>query len=127
MRSSGHFMLIVHVRAKRFLGCFTDRQRCIRKPWRAENVGLADTIGAAFGPGARRKGRRQPGPGPLLALWGAKGTVGQLYEVLETWREKAEHVEWRAFPCGHTLQEEFPKETAEELSAFFSRGRLNPS
>ena len=26
---------------------------------------------------------------PLLALWGAKGTVGQLYDVLETWREKA--------------------------------------
>ena len=26
---------------------------------------------------------------PLLTLWGAKGTVGQLYDVLETWREKA--------------------------------------
>jgi hypothetical protein len=76
MRSSGHFMLIVHVRAKRFLGCFTDRQRCIRKPWRAENVGLADTIGAAFGPGARRKGRRQPGPGPCLPYGALKGPSG---------------------------------------------------
>jgi hypothetical protein len=47
--------------------------------------------------------------------------------VLETWREKAKHFEERAFPCCHTLQEEFPKETAEELAAFFSRGRLNPS
>src|SRR5271155_5644159 len=39
MRSSGHFMLIVHVRAKRFPGCFTDRKRCLPKTWRAENVG----------------------------------------------------------------------------------------
>ncbi len=58
---------------------------------------------------------------PLLALWGAKGTVGQLYDVLQTWREKSDHVEGRALPCGHTLQEELPNETAEELLAFFAR------
>ena len=56
---------------------------------------------------------------PLLAIWGAKGTVGQLYDVLETWREKALHVEGRAFDCSHTLQEERPEETATELLAFF--------
>ena len=33
---------------------------------------------------------------PLLALWGAKGTVGQTYDVLETWREKATDVSGRA-------------------------------
>ena len=64
---------------------------------------------------------------PLLALWGAKGTVGQLYDVLETWREKAEHVEGHALPCGHTLQEELPKETAEALLDFFSCGGVSPS
>jgi haloacetate dehalogenase len=26
---------------------------------------------------------------PLLVSWGAKGTVGELYDVLETWRDKA--------------------------------------
>jgi len=56
---------------------------------------------------------------PLLALWGAKGTVGHLYDVLETWREKADRVEGRALPCGHTLQEEVPDETLRELLAFF--------
>jgi haloacetate dehalogenase len=61
---------------------------------------------------------------PLLALWGAKGTVGQLYDVLETWREKAVHVEGHALSCGHTLQEELPKPTAEELLAFFSREQI---
>ncbi|WP_441722643.1 MULTISPECIES: alpha/beta fold hydrolase [unclassified Inquilinus] len=57
---------------------------------------------------------------PLLALWGGQGTVGALYNVLETWREKARDVRGRAFDCGHTLQEERPEETAAELLAFFS-------
>lgn len=57
---------------------------------------------------------------PLLALWGGKGTVGALYNVLETWREKAIEVSGRALDCGHTLQEERPEEVIAELSAFFS-------
>jgi haloacetate dehalogenase len=57
---------------------------------------------------------------PLLAIWGGKGTVGALYDVLETWREKALQVSGRAFDCGHTLQEERPEETVAELTAFFA-------
>lgn len=55
---------------------------------------------------------------PLLALWGARGTVGALYDVLATWREKALDVRGRALDCGHNLQEEMPEETAAELLAF---------
>ncbi len=55
---------------------------------------------------------------PLLALWGAKGTVGALYDVLETWRDKAVDVRGRALDCGHLLQEEAPDETTAELLAF---------
>jgi haloacetate dehalogenase len=57
---------------------------------------------------------------PLLALWAAKGTVGALYDVLETWREKALHVEGHALDCGHSLPEERPTETTAALAAFFS-------
>ena len=57
---------------------------------------------------------------PLLALWGAKGTVGQLYDVRETWREKALDVRGRALDCGHTLQEERPDDVVRELLAFFA-------
>jgi haloacetate dehalogenase len=64
---------------------------------------------------------------PLFALWGAKGTVGQLHDVIETWRDKAEQVEGQALPCGHTLQEELPRETAEALLTFFSCDRLSQS
>ena len=57
---------------------------------------------------------------PVLALWGGRGTVGALYDVLETWREKARDVRGRPLDCGHTLQEERPDEVLDELFAFFS-------
>ncbi|MGO4852173.1 alpha/beta fold hydrolase [Phaeovulum sp. W22_SRMD_FR3] len=56
---------------------------------------------------------------PVLALWGAQGTVGQLYDVLATWREKAETVSGRAIDCGHTLQEERPEAVLAEFRRFF--------
>ena len=57
---------------------------------------------------------------PLLALWGAKGTVGALYDVLETWRDKAVDVQGHAISCGHTLQEEAPEETLSALLSFLA-------
>jgi haloacetate dehalogenase len=56
---------------------------------------------------------------PLLALWGARGTVGALYDVLDTWREKAVDVTGHALDCGHTLQEECPEVVLSELRSFF--------
>ncbi|QDL91820.1 alpha/beta hydrolase [Paroceanicella profunda] len=56
---------------------------------------------------------------PVHALWGAQGTVGQLYDVLATWREKAVTVTGRALDCGHTLQEERPEALLEEFRRFF--------
>ncbi|GAN56919.1 haloacetate dehalogenase [Acetobacter aceti NBRC 14818] len=55
---------------------------------------------------------------PLLALWGARGTVGALYDVVETWREKATNVQGHAIDCGHSPQEEAPEEMLRIISAF---------
>jgi haloacetate dehalogenase len=55
---------------------------------------------------------------PLLALWGAKGTVGALYDVLATWRDKATDVSGEALPCGHLLQEEAPDAVLARLLPF---------
>lgn len=55
---------------------------------------------------------------PMMALWGEKGTVGALYDVLETWREKASDVCGRALACGHNLPEDVPGPLLEELLAF---------
>jgi len=57
---------------------------------------------------------------PLLALWGAKGTVGALYDVLETWRDKATDVQGKPLPCGHSLMEEEPGMFAAEVLAFLA-------
>jgi haloacetate dehalogenase len=55
---------------------------------------------------------------PLLALWGGKGVVERLYDVLEVWREYATDVRGRALPSGHFLCEESPEEVAQELVSF---------
>ena len=55
---------------------------------------------------------------PLLALWGERGVVERLYDVLGVWRGYASDVRGRALPCGHYLAEERPEETAEELVTF---------
>lgn len=55
---------------------------------------------------------------PLLALWGARGTVGALYDVVETWQEKATDVKGRAIDCGHSPQEEMPDELLRSLKEF---------
>jgi haloacetate dehalogenase len=58
---------------------------------------------------------------PLLALWGAKGTVGALYDVVATWREKASGpVGGKALDCGHLIQEEAPEALLAELLPFLS-------
>ena len=57
---------------------------------------------------------------PLLALWGAKGTVGQLWDVLATWRPKARGpVMGEALPCGHLLPEEQPDLVVSHFRQFF--------
>ncbi|HEX7852149.1 MAG TPA: alpha/beta hydrolase [Sphingobium sp.] len=60
---------------------------------------------------------------PLLALWGTKGLVGRLYDVVSTWQEKAVHVVGKGLPVGHFLPKEAPNETAEAMIGFFSESR----
>ena len=55
---------------------------------------------------------------PLLALWGARGVVGDLYDVLATWREKARDVRGHAIDCGHSPQEEAPDALMSALDEF---------
>jgi haloacetate dehalogenase len=56
---------------------------------------------------------------PLLALWGAKGKVGQWYDVLEVWRGYAAGpVTGGAVASGHYLPEEAPEEVLAALDGF---------
>jgi haloacetate dehalogenase len=55
---------------------------------------------------------------PLLALWGGRGTVGALFDVLALWREKARDVRGQALDCGHSPQEEAPEALLAALDGF---------
>jgi haloacetate dehalogenase len=45
--------------------------------------------------------------------------VGELYDVLETWRDKAVQVSGKALDCGHLLPEEDPGSALSEFKEFF--------
>ena len=60
---------------------------------------------------------------PLLVLWGSKGVVGDLYDVLATWRAVAADVRGQALDCGHSPQEECPAETTAALLEFLRKRR----
>ncbi len=56
---------------------------------------------------------------PLLALWGKAGAMHKIYNVLETWRERAVDVTGRPISCGHFIPEESPAEIVSAFSDFF--------
>lgn len=58
---------------------------------------------------------------PLLALWGEKGVMHRMYDVVEVWRERAISVSGKPLPCGHFLAEEAPEETLAELRNFLTK------
>jgi haloacetate dehalogenase len=56
----------------------------------------------------------------VLALWGAKGAIGKLWNVLDVWRQHASApVQGRALDSGHYLAEEQPEEVLQEYLHFF--------
>jgi haloacetate dehalogenase len=57
---------------------------------------------------------------PLLVLWGERGAMHPLYDVLATWRERASDVRGKALPGGHWLPEELPNDVLVELNAFLA-------
>jgi haloacetate dehalogenase len=52
---------------------------------------------------------------PLLTLWGEKGSMGRLYDVLGVWRERGTTVSGKGLPGGHNLQEDVPDQVVAEL------------
>lgn len=73
----------------------------------------------------RKQGRMVSAP--VLVLWGVKGTVGQLYDVLETWSAVADRVSGRGLPCGHLIQEEAPADLLAEVLPFLTAWRSQVS
>ena len=57
---------------------------------------------------------------PVLAIWGEFGKMHGMFDVLATWKEKAESVEGHPLPCGHFIPEEAPEELLADLRTFLA-------
>jgi haloacetate dehalogenase len=55
---------------------------------------------------------------PVLAIWGEFGKMHTLFDVIATWKEKADAVDGHSLPCGHFIPEEAPEELLADLRAF---------
>ena len=58
---------------------------------------------------------------PLRVLWGEHGAVGQCFNVLPLWRERANDVSGHSLACGHYIAEEAPALLLEQSLEFFRR------
>ncbi|GAA1319022.1 alpha/beta hydrolase [Pseudonocardia xinjiangensis] len=52
---------------------------------------------------------------PTLVLWGSRGPLGRVPDVLDGWRQWAPAATGRSLDCGHYLAEERPAETLAAL------------
>jgi haloacetate dehalogenase len=96
-------------------------RRCFRTPETihatCEDYRAAAEIDLEIDEADEKAGRKIEAP--VLALWGSKGALGKLWNVLDVWRQHAtSSVEGRAIKCGHYLAEEQPQEVLMELLHF---------
>ena len=52
---------------------------------------------------------------PLLVLWGEKGPMGRIYDVMKIWRERGVNVTGKGLAAGHNLQEDAPEAVIQEV------------
>ena len=55
---------------------------------------------------------------PVMVIWGAKGYVGNKYDIIAEWKKWSKDVRGHDLPCGHYLAEEAPNETLKALLSF---------
>jgi haloacetate dehalogenase len=55
---------------------------------------------------------------PLLVLWSEKGPFHRMYDVLQTWQDRAVQAQGKSMPTGHFLPEQMPQETTGEIMEF---------
>jgi haloacetate dehalogenase len=54
---------------------------------------------------------------PLLTLWGERGPMGRIYDVLAIWKERGTKVTGKALPGGHNLMIDTPQQVIDEVTA----------
>ena len=106
-------------------GALAEYRRCFCRPETihasCEDYRAAADIDLEMDEADERAGRKIKAP--LMVLWGSKGIVGKLWNVLDVWRRHSDSsVQGRALDCGHYLAEEQPEEVLREMLRFFVEG-----
>ena len=57
---------------------------------------------------------------PVLVLWGERGVWPRVFDVLDTWKERASNISGKQVPSGHFIAEEKPEILMTELSNFLA-------
>jgi len=57
---------------------------------------------------------------PVYTIWGQFGKMESLFDVVDTWKEKADNVVGKSLPCGHFIPEEAPDELLTEIVPFLT-------
>ncbi len=96
-------------------------ERCVQIPGTAhaicEDYRASATIDLAHDRADAEAGRKLTQP--LRVLWGEHGAVGQCFDVLALWRERATDVSGSSLPCGHYIAEEAPDLVISQVLDFF--------
>ena len=96
-------------------------ERCAQIPGTAfaicEDYRASSTIDLAHDRADVAAGRTLPQS--LHVLWGEHGAVGQCFDVLALWRERATKVTGLSLPCGHYIAEEAPELLMQQALDFF--------
>lgn len=55
---------------------------------------------------------------PLMTLWGERGPMAKIYDVLKIWKERGTNVTGKGLPAGHFVPEDAPEQLAAEIMGF---------
>lgn len=63
---------------------------------------------------------------PIKVIWSATGAVGQCFDPLKLWQQRAENVVGSAVQATHYMAEEIPTEITQMMSDFFAEHSKEP-
>ena len=101
---------------------FAEYLRCYRDPACVHAVCEDYRAEVTIDPVILKSGDGRKVQPPLLALWGAKGTVGKMFDVIALWKQEAANVQGQALPCGHLIPEEAPDALLGAMQPFLAAG-----
>jgi len=101
------------VAVREYVRCFADPAAIHAS---CEDYRAAGTIDLEHDRADRDAGRKLTMP--MMALWGAQGVVGNMFDCLADWQAVSHNAIGRALPCGHFVPEEAPQETLAEIERF---------